>query len=189
MCPMTPQPEDHPSGTEPACDALTKYAPRALDALHEFVARFLPLLSQGISLSSLSIVLDVGCGRHLWGRHLFRTMLEEAGPDLVADAHIEGIEYCPEIVKAARQGVRSGRVTQGDLLHLPVSYEGRFQVVQMRFLLLSLGPSDWPQALAELWHVCAPGGTVQSIWQWTLVAETKPQEHQELRTSAGEPTP
>jgi hypothetical protein len=38
MCPMTLQPDDHPKRTEPACDALTTDAPRALNTFHELSA-------------------------------------------------------------------------------------------------------------------------------------------------------
>jgi hypothetical protein len=139
MCSMTTQQEEnHPGKAEPSCDALIQHAPRAFGALQDFLQRSLPLLPVHIPLASLTQVLDMGCGRHLWGRDLFRAMVEQAGPELVADVRIEGIERCPEIVQTARQGLRTGRdqvvVTYGDLLHLPAEYQERFQVVQMRFL-------------------------------------------------------
>src|ERR1019366_4468682 len=134
----TQQEENHPDKIASSCDALTRHAPRAFDALQDFVQWSLPLLPAHIPLASLTQVLDVGCGRHLWGRDLFRAMVEQAGPKLVADVRIEGIERCPAIVQTARQGLRTGHgqviVTQGDLLHLPAEYQERFQFVQMRFL-------------------------------------------------------
>ena len=105
----THQEENHPGKIESSCDTLIRHAPRAFDALQDFVQRSLPLLPVHIPLASLTQVLDVGCGRHLWGRDLFRTMVEQAGPELVADVRIEGIERCPTIVQAARQGLRMGR--------------------------------------------------------------------------------
>jgi ubiquinone/menaquinone biosynthesis C-methylase UbiE len=154
------------SGTNASCEALILQAPRVFEALQIFVQRSLPLLPADISLASLTHVLDVGCGRHLWGRALFHAMLEQAGPDLIADVRIDGIEICHEIVQAARTTLRTAReqvlISQGNLLNLPAESENRYQLVHMRFLALSLPPFSWSQALAQLYRVCAPGGTV--IW-------------------------
>lgn len=148
------------------CDLLTQEAPRFVAAMQEFVQRSLPLLPPDIPLASLQRVLDVGCGRHLWGRDLFRTMLEQAGLELVADVRIEGIDSCPQSVQTARQSLRTTReqvsVSLGDLFHLPATSSGSYQLVQMRFLSLSIPPSAWPVALAHLARLCTPGGTV--IW-------------------------
>lgn len=167
MGPLIPEPEEeHFLRGDRSCDALTRLAPHAMDAVHEFVQHSLPLLPAEGALASLTHVLDLGCGQHLWGRELFRTMLEEAGPELVADVCIEGIECCPEVVQTARQAIRTGRrqviITQGDLLHLPPASQERLSLVQLRFLAPSLSPGDWPQALAQARRACAPGGTV--VW-------------------------
>ncbi len=131
------------------------------EAMQAFVQPLLPLLPAHVSPASLSRVLDVGCGWHLWGKALYRTMVEQAGPELVAAVRIEGIERNWEIVQAARRSIRSGRgqvsVSSGNLLHLPSDPRTRYQLVQMRFLALSLPPFAWVQALSELRRVCAPG--------------------------------
>lgn len=161
------KPKTHEIDTlSPPCDVLTREAFRLVAAMQEYVQRSLPLLPADISLASLQQVLDVGCGRHLWGRDLFRTMLEQAGPELVADVRIEGIDSCPQMVQMARQSLRTTReqvsVSQGDLFHLPATSSECYQLVQMRFLCFSIPPSAWPLALAQLYRVCAPGGTV--VW-------------------------
>ena len=155
-----------PIGMVTPCETLVLHAPHVFEALQIFVQRSLPLLPVDISLASLTHVLDVGCGQPLWGRALFRAMLEQAGPDLIADVRIDGIESCDELVQKARTTLRTGRaqvrISQGNLLHLPPESQDRYQLVQMRFLALSLSPSSWSQALAQLYRVCAPRGTV--IW-------------------------
>jgi len=136
------------------------------EALHLHLHTYLPLIPPGISLAWLTSVLDVGCGLHLWGRDLFRVMLEQGGHDLVADVRIEGIDNHPDMVRVANQQMRSGRgrvaALPGDMFHMPADFSGRYDLVHARFLSPFVAPHAWPALLEELVRVCKPGGWV--VW-------------------------
>ncbi len=146
--------------------SITQIDPRLFDALQVVLQQYLPVIPSGIPLAKLTTVLDAGCGLHQWGKALFRVMIEQAGPDLVSDVRIEGIELQPDITQTANAQIRTGRgqvfVSQGDVFHFPANRTEWYDLVQARFLAPYVAPHDWPGLLAELVRVCKSGGWV--VW-------------------------
>ncbi len=136
------------------------------EALHMHLRQHLPLVPPGISLAWLTRVLDAGCGFHLWGRDLFRAMVEQVGHELVADVRIEGIDDRPDSVSAANKQIRTGRgqvvARVGDMFDLPADFSNYYNLVHARFLAPFVAPHVWSTLLGELVRVCKPGGWV--VW-------------------------
>jgi SAM-dependent methyltransferase len=136
------------------------------EMLHLYVHSSLPLIPPGIALARLTSILDIGCGLHLWGRDLFRAMVEQGGHDLVTDVHIEGIGHHREMVRQANRQMRAGRgrVTAlvGDMFHLPADFSDRYDLVHVRFLAPYVAPLVWSALFEEVVRVCKPGGWV--VW-------------------------
>jgi SAM-dependent methyltransferase len=147
--------------------SIVQLDPYLFDSLNRQLQRSLPLLPPEISLAKLSRVLDVGCGFHQWGKALFRAMLEQAGPELVADVRIEGIEIRRDVVQTANTTlIRQGRgqvfVSQGDWFHLSASHRESANLVRACFLAPYVAQEQWPILLGELIQGCKPGGWV--LW-------------------------
>jgi Methyltransferase domain len=146
--------------------SIIQIDPRLFDALQVVLQKHLPVIPPGIPLAKLTTVLDAGCGLHQWGKALFRVMIEQAGPDLVSDVLIEGVELRPDIAQTANAQIRTGRgqvfVSQGDVFHFPANRTERYDLVHARFLAPYISPHDWPALLAGLVHMCKSGGWV--VW-------------------------
>lgn len=102
------------------------------------------------------LLLDAGCGGGWWLASLAR-----AG---VASQRLCGVELLGERVRAARERVPGGRVTQGDVRSLPLA-DGSCSLVLLFTVLSAMGSrEDVRRALGEARRVLARGGAI-AIWE------------------------
>jgi ubiquinone/menaquinone biosynthesis C-methylase UbiE len=141
---------------------MMKREEHLFDAMQMLLQRYFPLVPPGISPAKLTSVLDVGCGMHQWGRMLFRTMVQQAGRDLIDDVRIEGFDCRSEVVHAANALIRTGRgqirAIEGNFFSLPMNRATFYDLVHIRCLSPYISPQQWPRLLAEAGRVCKPGG-------------------------------
>jgi ubiquinone/menaquinone biosynthesis C-methylase UbiE len=133
----------------------------------ELLRPWLPLVPQGISLSHLGAVLDVGCGLHQWGKDLFHAM-KQADKESVNEVRIDGIEWHHAVLSHAQNHLPASasrgqiQVHLADMYHLPETFYQRYDLVQVRFLAPYVSPSNWPTLLDRLVRAIRPGGYM--VW-------------------------
>ena len=125
----------------------TRYLNPDIEPIYEMI---FDRIAANLRTAGASIVLDAGCG---YCRHASRLA--------VRGFAIQGVDFSPAAIAAARQYIRSRglddriTVTEGSLLQLPYP-DGQFRGVVCWGVLMHI--PDVETALAELCRVVAPGG-------------------------------
>ena len=140
--------------------------PALCDLLHLFLRAHMPLLPEGIDLTQLTTILDVGCGQQQWGKDLCQVLAHSANRRWERCGISEGIERDEEIVRQTTRPCRASRgkviARVGDMYHLPKEFIRRYDLVHLRCLSPWVPDASWPDLLRECARVCKSGGWV--VW-------------------------
>ncbi|EIW85910.1 S-adenosyl-L-methionine-dependent methyltransferase, partial [Coniophora puteana RWD-64-598 SS2] len=109
------------------------------------------LLHGPVSLSSGAEVLDCGCATGAW-----ITDMSQEYPHV----KLTGVDISSTLFPQSDLTLNTTFLCHSTIA-LPEEWTDRFAVVHQSILIAGLTVTEWPLAIAEMYRVCAPGGSIQ----------------------------